>query len=71
MIGIRQDLVSSCYRFPSGVQAVGAERYCSEERHMTRRKISMDKSRFVGSFCCFSGKGLCLLVQREGRHAKR
>jgi hypothetical protein len=31
----------------------------------------LDQSGFVGRFCCLSGKGLCLLVHGEERHAKQ
>jgi hypothetical protein len=36
-------------------------------RGLSRR---LDKAGFVGRFCCLSGKGLCLLVHGEERHAK-
>ena len=41
-----------------------------EENYMNSLHGRMDKSGFVGSFCCLSRKGLCLLVRREERHAK-
>lgn len=31
---------------------------------------AFEQAGFVGSFCWLSGKGLCLLVHREERHAK-
>lgn len=41
-------------------------------REAPMKKITMDadEAGFVGFFCGLSGKGLCLLVRREERHAK-